>query len=215
MRIVRLDPPRGRWGHQRVVFDDGTRLRVDAAAVNRLGLAAGDEIDDASVRTLREQNTITDARLRAQRLLAVRPRSRRELLTRLRRHQVPPQICDAILDELQRDGLLDDARFARLWVDSRCAHRPSGAVRLRAELRQKGVDRAIIEAAIRERMPPADEAAAALSVARDLVHRYRSTDRKTAYRRLAGVLERRGFSTPVIVRSLNQVLGTPPDAESS
>lgn len=208
-----MDPPRGRWGHQRVVFDDGTRLRVDPAVVDTLGLAADVEIDDAAVQTLRRHNTIADARLRAQRLLAVRPRSRSELLTRLRRHQVPPDVCNAIADELERDGLLDDARFARIWVDSRLAHRPSGAVRLRAELRQKGVDRAVIDAAIAARLQPGDEAAAALSVAQGLVRRYRTADRKTAFRRLAGVLERRGFSTSVIVQTLTQVLGLPEDAE--
>lgn len=215
MRIARLEPPRGRWSHQRVVFADGTRLRVNPAALAALGLAAGDEIDAETVQALRLQDTIAGARLYAQRLLAVRPRSRHELLTRLRLRRVPPAVCETILEELEHDGLLDDARFARLWLESRLAHRPSGAVRLRAELRQKGVDRAVIDGVIAARLQPADETALALRVARGLARRYRSADRKTAFRRLAGALERRGFSTAAIVQTLSHVLGTAPDAESS
>lgn len=215
MRIVRLEPPRGRWGYQRVVFADGTRLRVGGDSPAVLGLAAGDEIDDATLDALRAQDTLAGARLAAQRLLAVRPRSRHELVTRLRLRRVPPEVIATIVDELEGEGLLDDARFARAWIDGRLAHRPSGAVRLRAELRQKGVDRAVIDDVIATRLIPADEAALAREVARALVGRYRSVDRKTAFRRLAGALARRGFSTSVISQTLAEVFGAAPNTEST
>ncbi|MGH2349541.1 MAG: regulatory protein RecX, partial [bacterium] len=144
--------------------------------------------------------------------LAIRPRSRHEMLTRLQMRRVPVPAAGQILDELERDGLLDDARFARMWIDSRAAHRPSGAVRLRAELRGKGIDRRVIDDALKERLDPEGESTLALAVARALARRYQTADRKTAYRRLAGALERRGFSTHVIVSTLAQVLGTSPDA---
>jgi regulatory protein len=212
VRIVRLDPPRGRWGYQRVVFADGTRLRVYPADLTALGLAEGDDAGEDALQSLRLQDMLAGARAFAHRLLAIRPRSRHELLTRLQMRRVPAPAVSEILDELERDGLLDDARFARLWIDSRVAYHPSGAVRLRAELRRKGVDRRVIDEVLKERLDPEGESTLALAVARTLVGRYRTADRKTAYRRLAGALERRGFSTHVIVSTLAQVLGTSPDA---
>jgi regulatory protein len=212
VRIVRLDPPRGRWGDQRVTFADGTRLRVRSADIAALGLAEGDEVGDDALATLRLQDAIAGARVFAYRLLAIRPRSRHEMLTRLQMRRVPPSATGQLLDELERDGLLDDARFARLWIDGRVAHRPAGAVRLRAELRRKGIDRRVIDDAVNDRLDPEDEAALALAAARTLARRYQTADRKTAYRRLAAALERRGFSTHVIISTLAQILGTPPDA---
>jgi len=215
VRIARLDPPKGRWGDQRVTFADGTRLRVRPADLAALGLAAGDDVGDDALESLRLQDAIAGARAFAHRLLTIRPRSRHEMQTRLQMRRVPPSVTSHILDELERDGLLDDARFARLWIDGRVAHRPAGAVRLRAELRRKGVDRRVIDDAVKDRLDPEGEAALALAAARALARRYQNADRKTAYRRLAAALERRGFATHVIVSTLAQVLGIAPDAAQS
>ena len=62
-------------------------------------------------------------------------------------------------------GLLDDVRFAKAWVAGRLAVRPSGAVRLRRELQQKGVLRDIVEEALRAGLSEADERAQALALA--------------------------------------------------
>lgn len=211
MRIVRLEPPKGRWAHQRVTLEDGTKLQVRPDDVAALDVVEGDLVDESVLEVLRLRDAVTGARAFAARLLAIRPRSRHELLFRLEARHVPPAAVTELLAEFERDGLIDDARFARSWIDSRMAHRPSGAVRLRAELRRKGVDRHTIEDALKSRLGAGEEAAHALSVARALARRYRPLDHKTAYRRLAGALERRGFSTHVIVDTLAQVLGAPSD----
>ncbi|HEY3247654.1 MAG TPA: regulatory protein RecX [bacterium] len=212
MRIVRLEPPKGRWGHQRLTLDDGTKLHVRPEDVTTLGLEDGGDVSEDLLLTLQLRDAVAGGKTFAHRLLTIRPRSRHEVLTRLQLRRVPSPAIAEILAELERDGLLDDARFARMWVDSRTAHRPSGAVRLRAELRRKGVDRRTIDEALSARLAPADESALALSVARAIARRYRTLDRQTATRRLAGALERRGFSTHVILETLAAVLGTPADS---
>ncbi len=212
MRIVRLEPPKGRWGHQRVTLDDGTKLRVRPEDVAALAVAEGDEVSEDQIRTLQARDATAGARTFAHRLLTIRPRSRYELLTRLQHRRIPVSAIDEIVTEFERDGLLDDARFARMWVDSRTAQRPKGAVALRAELRRKGVDRRTIDEVLKERLAPAEESTLALTVARAMARRYRALDRQTATRRLAGALERRGFSTHVIIETLAQVLGVAADA---
>ncbi len=65
-----------------------------------------------------------------------------------------------VLARLADVGLIDDAAFARAWVESR--HRNRGLARraLSAELRQRGVDGQDIEAAV-SALDPADEMATA------------------------------------------------------
>lgn len=208
MKILRIGPPQGRLGYRRVMLHGGAAFRVRPEDITALGLAAGEDLSDAVLAALR---TRADAALAAQiayRLLATRLRSRRELVDRLRRHRVSAESIDAVMRELDRAGLIDDRRFAEAWVRSRIALRPSGTVRLRHELAAKGVSKDVVDRALGATLAH-DEGALALQLARARVHRYRGAPSDVAYRKLAGILHRRGFSSDVIYAVLRQVLGAP------
>ena len=89
--------------------------------------------------------TVLDA---AARFLEVRPRSVEEVRRRLREAGYRPDLIEGAVDRMTALGYLDDAAFARSWVESRDRARPRGARALRDELRRKGVAAADIEAAL-------------------------------------------------------------------
>lgn len=60
------------------------------------------------------------------------------------------------LDELCRQKVLDDHRFASLWIKAR-AHRLEGRKRLEAELYSRGVDEACATRALDEHFASVDE----------------------------------------------------------
>jgi len=107
---------------------------------------------------------------------------------------------------MQQVGLLDDASYAADWVSSRQRRRHLSRRALKRELEAKGVERDDIDAALDD-----VDLDSELSAARDLVERKQATMSGVAhhvqYRRLAGILGRRGFDTAVTVRVLNEVLG--------
>jgi regulatory protein len=189
-----------------VVLQDGRRFRVDVEQMARLDLEAGALLDNATVALLERDDAQRDARDTAIRLLAARPRSTAELRDRLRRAGVESTVVSSVVSRLIADGYLDDLGFARMWVRGRLAVRPCGALRLRAELREKGVAAAVIEQAIREANGEEDAADVEERRARDLVARrlraYGRLARDARVRRLAGLLERRGFAAHTIARVL-------------
>jgi regulatory protein len=67
---------------------------------------------------------------------------------RLVEHGHSPPAIDAAVDRVVQGGLVDDAEFARYWVEQRQAFHPRGPRALHAELRRKGVDRETAEAAV-------------------------------------------------------------------
>lgn len=207
MKVLRVGPPSERTRHQRVTLDGGTTLRVRAEDVTALGIVPGAELDEEAWGTLRRRAQSAAALESALRLLAVRLRSRRETADRLRRKGYPADVVATAVSRLEDEGFLDDMRFSRAWVAGRLAVRPSGAVRLRRELRQKGVPRDIIEQVLRADLSESDERARAVALARARSRRYRGESRDVAYRRLAGVLQRRGFSSGAIAAALREVLG--------
>lgn len=168
----------------------------------------GVHVDSAVLELLRAFDAEARAVEMAYRLLAIRLRSRRELADRLRRRGTPPATVDRLLETLERDGLIDDARFAQAWVQGRLALRPSGPVCLRQELLKKGVSKDIIERVLAQALSEQNEEQLALELARARLRRYQSLPREVVYRRLGGLLHRRGFSSDVVAGVLRQTVGT-------
>ncbi|VAW75766.1 Regulatory protein RecX [hydrothermal vent metagenome] len=82
-------------------------------------------------------------------LLARREHSERELGLKLVRRDNDAAVIDAVLAQLVNEGYLSNARFAEVFVRSRHG-RGVGPLRIRAELRQRGVDDHLVEEAFRE-----------------------------------------------------------------
>jgi regulatory protein len=206
--VTRIRTPGHLPGTRLVALDDGRRLYADAEQVAKSGLAPGEAVEAGLLQALVAYDAYLRARQRALRLLAARPRTAAELRARLRRLRVPEEQAGAVLRDLAGAGYLDDLSFARLWVQSR-ASRPRGVARLRWELREKGVSTELIERAIREASAEEDLVAAEERQARALVerrmHAYARLAPEARLRRIAGLLERRGFAASTIARVLRAV----------
>ncbi len=138
------------------------------------------------------------------RQLAVRPRTRAELAKALARRGVSDDTAAEVLDRYDDVGIIDDAAFARAWVASR--HHGRGLARraLANELRQHGVDADSAGAALEE---VDDETEAA--TARALVDRKLRTIRgepDAVFRRLVGMLARKGYPAGVAVGAVKDAL---------
>lgn len=142
--------------------------------------------------------------------LSVRSRSVEETRRRLHQLGYPPPLCDEVVDQLVELGYLDDAEFARAWIESRDRARPRGAVALRRELQRKGVPDDLIAEVLARRAPPvsdpdpeaADEADADRAAARRLIERRSSALRREAdprrrRQKAYALLARNGFAPDV------------------
>jgi regulatory protein len=88
---------------------------------------------------------VNDLRKRAVACLARREHSRAELARKLAAHGSEEEI-EPVLQDLERQGLLSDARFADAYLRSRAGQR--GNARLRQDLRAKGLAADIIESQV-------------------------------------------------------------------
>ena len=158
------------------------------------GAHAGESADPESV-----------ARLICLRLLTAAPRTRAQLADTLRRRGVPDEAATVVLSRFAEVGLIDDAMFARAWVESRHYGRGLGRRALAAELNQRGVDRSDIQAAVAQLSPETE-----LATARALVERrLASTAGQPAHvriRRLAGMLARKGYPPGLAYRVVRESL---------
>lgn len=140
------------------------------------------------------------------RKLAVQARTRVELERALQGRDVPEEAAAAVLDRMTEVGLVDDVTFAHDWVSSRQQRRHLSKTALRRELATKGVDRDVIDDALAD-VEGADEHRAALDLASRRASTMGGLSREVVYRRLGGVLARRGFSASITTQVLAEVLG--------
>jgi len=141
----------------------------------------------------------SSARVTALRLLAQRRLTEAQLYAKLERKGFDDGAIAAAVASCKRDGLLDDALFATLYVETKRA--AVGDARLVAELVKRGIDR---EAA-RERVgsvgaPETERAGAAYE-------KMRRAKPDLSYQSAARKLERLGFPASLIYRVLRERAG--------
>ena len=130
----------------------------------------------------------------AYRYLARRAYSEWELATRLRRRGVAEAEIVATLDELKRQGYLNDAETAAQWARSWRLYKGWGPLRIRAELIRRGLDRELMERLMAELFPHDETETAAMQAAIRLTGRPAFSRAGRLKRQwLAGHLVRRGF----------------------
>lgn len=162
-------------------------IGVDLAAEKHL--AVGRELNMIERRELEAEDQRREAVASALRLLAMQPRSEKDLRERLGRKGYRRAAVDASILRVKDLGYLNDAAYARFYVDARLAATPRSRRALAFELGRKGVERDLISQAVGDLSD--DEAA--YDAAQRRLRALRGLDREKFYRRLGSFLTSRGF----------------------
>ena len=118
---------------------------------------------------------------------------------------IPDTVAVGVLDKYADVGLIDDAAFARAWVESRHYSRGLAGRALAAELKQRGVGAGEIRDAIEELGPAAEAATARKLVAQKLAGT-RGQPAQARTRRLAGMLARKGYPPGLAFRVIREAM---------
>jgi len=114
------------------------------------------------------------ARQWALRALTRRMHTTHEIRAALSRRRFEDDVVGSVMDELGRQGYIDDLHFTRVWVSSRSSHQLHGRLRLLRDLRQKGIPDDMAESVIRDLLPDEEEAAIAIKAAEKKLRSMRS-----------------------------------------
>ena len=169
-----------------------------------LGSMAGAALAEY-VAAARQDDPEARARQVCLRLLTLAPRTRAQLADALRKRGIPDDVADSVRGRFTSAGLIDDAAFARAWVESRHYGRGLSGRALTAELRQRGVDDGQIKEAVDELGPDAEAQTARWLVERKLAATIGQAP-EARVRRLAGMLARKGYPPGLAFRVIREAL---------
>jgi len=139
------------------------------------------------------------------RLLTIAPKTRAQLAQALHHRGVPADAAEAVLARFTDVGLIDDAAFARAWVESRHYSRGLSRRSLSAELRRQGIETEEIREAV-DILDPEQEVATARRLVEQKMADTRGQPPEARVRRTAGALARKGYPPGLVFRLIKEVL---------
>jgi regulatory protein len=166
-------------------------------------LRKGQQLTESEIDELRQKDTVVKAVDYAANLLSYRPRSTKEIRERLLKHSFNDVVADAAIEKLLGLGYLDDRAFARFWIEDRNRFKPLGRRALSFELRNKGIEQAIIQELLEEIV---DEGGGAYEAALKRVRQMRGTTKREFKQKIGAFLQRRGFGYEAVNGALTQLI---------
>lgn len=150
-----------------VSVDGKYRFSLDIFQVGDLGIKVGKDYTDEELTELETESQFGKLYTRALEYTMMRPHSGREVRdylwrkTRATKYKsrsgelkdragVSMELTDRVYRRLNERGYIDDEKFARYWVENRNMTKGASKRKLANELRAKGVETGIIDAALTE-----------------------------------------------------------------
>lgn len=134
--------------------------------------------------------------------LGRRARTEQEMRDKLTAKEIPAEEIEAVIKKLKEYGYIDDQKFAEDFQRSRDDYRPTGARRLKLELRHKGIAKEILESVA---VDPDREFQLAAAAAKSRLRQLAILPKADFNRRMMAFLARRGFNYDVIKRVLTDL----------
>ncbi len=192
------------------VFIDG-EFAFGLNLLDAARLRKGQVLSEAEIAVLRETDAVVQAVNTAAHFLSYRPRSEQEVRRNLTEKETPEAVIDAAVERLRGLGYLDDAAFARYWVENRSQFKPLSHRALRQELRQKG----LTDASIAEALSEQNESDLAYKAATTQLRKLRNRSLREFKTKMNAFLQRRGFSysttQDVVTRLIEALEADDPD----
>lgn len=135
--------------------------------------------------------------------LKFRPRSVFEVEEKLKKKKISSVEITKVITVLKKNQLLDDEKFAKMWVADRNLLKPKGSYLLKLELKKFGIAEDTIEIALKDQDEEKLAQEALQSKSRLIEVRLGSPEaRRADFQKKASFLQRRGFNTGVIYKIL-------------
>jgi regulatory protein len=171
-------------------------------------LRTKDELDEKRAEELKSYDEINFGKKVAYRFLNFKPRSEKEVKSKLKSHKLSDESIDKIIDSLKEFKFINDEQYAKMYIESKVSLKPEGRRSLKIRLAQKGIGKETSEKTVEENYTEETE----FQKARELAIKYQKKvkaktpieKKQKCYKHLLS----KGFSYDLINRVLKIEEGT-------
>jgi len=167
-----------------------------------MGLHTDSIVNTVEIRETAIRVQTPAARSDTERFLSRYEHTEHQLMSYLLARKYLKRVIDDTLEWAERNGLVDDKRYASIYIRSHSDNSPMGNFRIRMELGKRGIPESIIDGLLADR----EESDLQKILIRTVKQKYGHLEKKTALRRAMAYLRRRGFHYDLISTVVNLAL---------
>jgi len=172
------------------IFLDG-EYEFGLSTIVAAWLQNGQKLSEEKINKLRQEDGVEVAYQNALKLLNYRARTIKEISNKLAKKGYESSQIDRVIDRLKVAGLVEDTRYAEMWVENRNEFHPRSQHLIQMEMRHKGIEEDVIRTALEN---SADDLELATRAARKQIRKYEGLEWPDFRKKLSAFLMRRGFS---------------------
>jgi regulatory protein len=222
MPVITLIKPQKSLRRFNVFLDGQFSFSIDKESLIKLKLKKDQKVSLARLKDFRRQAFKAKTIESLLNLLSYRPRSQKEIATRLKRYleksktiiadlyseSQKQNLAEEILRFFVQKNLINDEEFSRWWQEQRNKFRPRGQRMLYAELLKKGIDKDIIQKVLATEEQKSQDQNHALTLAQKKLNTLalKHFPRPILREKLGRFLAAKGFDWPTISATLKAVL---------
>lgn len=140
------------------------------------------------------------------RFLSYRPRSEKEVRDNLLKKKIDTVTLEKVIARLHVHAFLDDEAFAKWWFERRSGSQPKGVRVIQMELRQKGIDKEIIERILGNEEHKTEARDALIRLIKKLIAKNTGLAQKELRQKVGMYVMRRGYDYEMAKHAIDEVL---------
>lgn len=137
------------------------------------------------------------------RFLSYRPRSEKEVRDKLKEKKADSKIIENIVNKLKEYNFINDSEFAKRWIESRLKFKPRSLRLIKIELKQKGIDKKLIDDL---KLEAESDFESAKKLVAKKIRRLKDLSKQEIYEKLGRFLSSKGFNWDTIKKAIDDVL---------
>ena len=174
-----------------IFIDSKFSFGIDLDNFVKFKLKEGQEVSDNEIEKIIKASEFSKSLDKLIRFAMVRPRSEKEIKDYFKRKKVPTTLQEELFYRLKSLNLLDDLEFTKWWVEQRRDYSNKSKRQITFELKNKGVNKEIIDTVISEQPFDDNEMAYVLILKNE--HKWVRFDTKIKKQKIAAYLSSKGF----------------------
>lgn len=206
MIITNIEKQKKNKNRYNIFINNEFAFGLNEDVIVKHSISVGQEITEQYIEDILKSEEKAKAINYAIILLGYRPRSINELKLKMSEKGYESELIDYAIEMLEKYNYLNDYEFGKSFIKDKQSFKKAGKNLLKRELYQKGIDKEIVNQLIIETVNEEDEYERAFALAKKKNDILKSDDINTRYRKLSGLLVRKGYSFDIISKVLNEIL---------
>ncbi|MBS9334914.1 recombination regulator RecX [Fructobacillus sp. M1-13] len=193
-----------RAGRYNLELDGRFAFGISENVLAKFGLMKGRELNKEEIERIKKADLVDQGLKVALNYLSPALRTQKQVEDRLKSKDIKEEVIDQVIDRLVDQQLVDDATYAKAYVNTKQVFSPKGPRAIAMDLKKAGVSENLIEDALTE-YSEEDQLEVATKLAEKIARTHKRDSTRIRQQKTAQSLAQKGFSFDIASQAINGI----------